>query len=95
MPQDLWVGSAAGLRGNAEAVKDTYCVPACECEVPPTVKGVHRPPSHDDVHDDDVHDDDGNVAGAECLHPEAISNTTSSGPLSFHQLRDSTVRHNQ
>jgi hypothetical protein len=54
-PQDLWVGSAAGLRSlhNAKAAKEMYCVAACECEVPRDVKGVHRPPSHDDVHDDD------------------------------------------
>ena len=49
------MGSAAGLRSphNAKAAKEMYCVAACECEVPRDVKGVHRPPSHDDVHDDD------------------------------------------
>ena len=58
MPQDLWVGSSAGLQDprNAEAAKNMYCVPACDCHPPPSIPRVHRPCSQDDVHDD-VHED--------------------------------------
>ena len=54
MPQDLWVGSYAGLQDprNAEAAKNMYCAPARDCHPPPIIPRVHRPCSHDDVHED-------------------------------------------
>ena len=63
VPRDLWVGDVAGQvrPESAEAVKDMYVVPAFKCGVLKTAKGVHRPPSHVDVHDDDDNDDERNA----------------------------------
>ena len=42
MPQDLWVGSAAGLKYHRLTVP-MYVVCACKCTVPDSLVGVRRP----------------------------------------------------